>query len=92
MFYEPRVNVIESDKGFSVEVLGRTGLLYREGSKVMRIDSEVLNSTTIAVIKESVRGWDIPHEHEVIDDGERNRIMDNIIQAFDFKLVKIEVD
>jgi hypothetical protein len=31
MFSIPRVNVIESDNGFSVQVLGRVGLCYREG-------------------------------------------------------------
>ena len=33
MFKIARTNVIESDAGFSVEVLGRTGLLYTEGLK-----------------------------------------------------------
>jgi hypothetical protein len=42
MFTIPRNNVIESDEGFSVEVLGRTGLLYTEGARSLQIDSEIL--------------------------------------------------
>jgi len=43
MFSIPRVNVIESDSGFSVEVLpGRAGgLLYVENGRWLRIDSEL---------------------------------------------------
>ena len=69
MFSVPRVNVIESDEGFSVEVLGRTGLLYSEGVKSMHIDSEVLASPGgIAIIEKSIRGWNPPHNNELIDD------------------------
>ena len=32
----------ESSDGFSVEVLGRTGLRYREGDRQMFVDSEAL--------------------------------------------------
>jgi hypothetical protein len=83
MFRVPRVNVIESDEGFSVEVLGRTGLLYKEGPKSMNIDSEVLASPGgIAVIKKSIRAWDPPYENEIIDDIKRKTIIENIRRAF----------
>jgi hypothetical protein len=56
MFEIPRVNVIQSDEGFSVEVLGRTGLLYTEGSKSLHIDSEVLvGPTDLLVYTNSIR-------------------------------------
>jgi hypothetical protein len=42
MFKETRKNVVESDEGFSIEVLGRTGIKYTEGEKTMFVDSEVL--------------------------------------------------
>ena len=44
MFTIPRVNVIQSSEGFSVEVLGHTGLLYVEGEKSIHISSEMLAS------------------------------------------------
>ena len=82
MFRTPRVNVIESDTGFSVEVLGRTGLLYAEGEKSMKIDSEVLTSSEIGIIKKSIRAWKPPFENEAVDDGKRDTIIENIRQAF----------
>jgi hypothetical protein len=42
VFTSPRPNLYESSDGFSVEVLGRTGLCYREASRQMFVDSEVL--------------------------------------------------
>jgi hypothetical protein len=91
MFKIPRVNVIESDEGFSVEVLGRTGLLYKEGNKSIRIDSEILNQDEIAVIQESIRTWGPPYSQETIDDNKRDLIMENIRRAFAFENTKIEI-
>jgi hypothetical protein len=39
---EPEPNLIESSAGFSVRVLGRTGMRYIEGGRSVWIDSEVL--------------------------------------------------
>jgi hypothetical protein len=92
VFKIPRVNVIESDEGFSVEVLGRTGLLYTEGDKSIRIDSEVLNSTTIAIIKDSIKVWNPPYENEVINEDKCDSIVGNIRRAFQSQLKSIEVE
>lgn len=91
MFSEPRINVIASDEGFSVEVLGRTGLLYTEGSKSMFIDSEVLNAGEIAVVKKSISAWKPPHDREIIDDNKHDAILDNIRRAFRFRKTSIDV-
>jgi hypothetical protein len=54
-FSEPETNVITSSQGFSVEVLGRTGLRYTEGARSAWIDSEVLaRPKAIAISKVSV--------------------------------------
>ena len=42
MFKKRWFNVIVSDEGFSVKILGKVGLRYKEGSKTMFIDSEVM--------------------------------------------------
>ena len=91
MFTEPRVNVITSSEGYSVEVLGRTGLMYSEGKKSMRIDSEVLNQDEIAVVKSSIMAWSSPHEAEAIDDNKRDTIIENIRRAFVFNHKKIDI-
>jgi hypothetical protein len=91
MFKIPRVNVIESDEGFSVEVLGRTGLLYIEGEKSIKIDSEVLRSSEIAVVKESIQKWNPPYDAEIIDDDKREAIIENIRNAFNFSGAYISI-
>jgi hypothetical protein len=92
MFSVPRVNVIESDAGFSVEVLGRTGLRYVEGAKVMRMDSEVLEGPSgLAIYSSSIKRWDPPHSAETIDEETKTRIVENIRAAFRFRGFDLEV-
>ena len=82
-FSFPRVNVIESDSGYRVEVLGRTGLRYTEGARTMFIDSEILASTGIGLWQSSIKRWDPPSNSVLIDEGERRRILENIRAAFE---------
>ncbi len=92
MFFIPRVNVIESDKGFSIEVLGRTGMKYREGSRSMFIDSEVLMpGHGIAIIPGSIKHWDPPHDSEVVDSQKREEIIINIREALAFRNAPLKV-
>jgi hypothetical protein len=93
MFSTPRPNVIESSEGYSVEVLGRTGLIYKEGSKTLQIDSEVLAGPSgIVVYTDSINSWDKPNAVSQIDDKERERIVSNIVAAFKFRGYDIEVN
>lgn len=94
MFSSPRVNLIESDEGFSVEVLGRTGLRYVEGQKSMFIYSEFLvasSSRVLVLYASSIRSWDPPHSAEIVDDTVKNRIIENIRAAFRFHGHEIDV-
>ena len=92
MFVIPRVNVIQSDEGFSVEVLGRIGLLYTEGFKSLDIDSEVLAGPAgLAIYKDSIKSWNPPHEGETIDEAKRDAIVENIRRAFRFRGSEIHV-
>jgi hypothetical protein len=90
-FSIPRVNVIESDEGFSVEVLGQTGLSYSEGTKTLRVDSEVLGPgpRALVVFTNSIKRWDAPHDTKSIDDASKKRIVDNIRRAFEFRGLEI---
>jgi hypothetical protein len=76
--------LITSDSGFSVEVLGRTGLRYTEDDRTMLIDSEVLARHGIGLYRWSLRRWEPPNDSLPIDEDERNRIVENIRQAFMF--------
>ena len=94
MFFIPRVNVIESDEGFIVEVLGRVGVRYTEGTRTMFVDSEVLapNSPSgLVVYQSSIKGWDAPHDAEAFGGQARERVLDNIRRAFRFRGLEIEV-
>ena len=83
MFTSPRPNLYESSDGFSVEVLGRTGLRYREDGRQMFVDSEVLTgSFGMAVYKDTIQNWDPPNDKIPITDSDRDRILNNIRDAF----------
>ncbi|MES2997498.1 MAG: Imm74 family immunity protein [Verrucomicrobiota bacterium] len=92
MFTTPRPNIYESTDGFSVEVLGRTGLTYREGNHEMFIDSEVLAGPAgIVVYRDTISRWQPPHDGELINDEICMRILENIKDAFRFQGFEIEV-
>jgi hypothetical protein len=84
-FSEPEPNVIESSAGFSVRVLGRTGMRYTEGSRSVGIDSEVggTSAPAIAMFKDSIRVWETPDFPEPVTGSDRDRIVANIRRAFD---------
>ena len=82
-FSEPEPNVIQSSTGFSVRVLGRTGMQYTEGERSVWIDSEVpATPRAIAMFKETIRAWDGPDPGEM-SATERDRITGNIKRAFE---------
>lgn len=81
-FQSPRTNVVESDTGISVEILGRTGIRYGEGNRTCFVDSEVLATPAVAVWPSGIRAWDPPHDGESLTDDDRQRILANIAEAF----------
>jgi hypothetical protein len=83
-FSEPEPNVIVSSSGFSVKVLGRTGMRYTEGQGSVWIDSEVLAKPgSIALYKDSIRAWENPDGSAPVNDADRGRIVENIKRAFE---------
>ncbi len=93
MFSIPKVNVIESSDGYIVEVLGRTGILYKEGDRYIHIDSEVLAGPSgVVVYTDSIKSWCGPNEVVPVDEVDRERIVSNIKAAFRFRGYNIEVN
>ncbi len=81
----PDTNLFVSDSGFSVEVLGRTGVLYREGEHVMSVGSEVAApGHGMAIWAKSIRAWRAPFDTEAITDEKRERIISNIAEVIAF--------
>lgn len=92
MFTSPRPNFYESSDGFSVEVLGRTGLTYQERGRTMFVDTEVLTGPSgLVVYRDTISRWDPPYAEDLIDDAERERILQNIREAFRFQRFEIDV-
>jgi hypothetical protein len=93
MFYSPQVNVIANDEGFSIEVLGRTGIEYKEGDKAMFIDSEILMTKvpTVAIWKDRMQTWKPPHDKEKITEEKRMEILKNICAALKWKNTLVEI-
>ena len=92
MFTTPSANVVASDEGFRVEILGRTGIDYAEGGRSMFVDGEILASPHgIAVYQKSIRAWRPPHEREQLTAADRQRIIANICRAFEFQNLPVEI-
>lgn len=90
MFSSDNPNLIKSDEGFSVQVLGQAGLRYQQGGRSLRISSEVLASPHgVVVYQSSIQRWE--EGNESIGDEERRSIVDNIRRAFAFRRIKVEV-
>ena len=90
-FTEPEANVIESSAGFSIRVLGRTGMRYSRGARSIWIDSEVLaRPKAMAMAKGSIRFWegDAPGE---VTKSERDEIADDIRRAFEACGYELEI-
>jgi hypothetical protein len=93
-FFIPRLNVIESDEGFSVEVLAPDGSLrYTEGPRTMEVDSEMLvGPTALVIYSKSIKHWNPPYSQESVDEAAKQRIIDNMQRAFRFRGFEIDVD
>jgi|HubBroStandDraft_1064217.scaffolds.fasta_scaffold02955_2 hypothetical protein len=93
-FSEPEPNVIESSTGYTVKVLGQTGLRYTEGDCSVLIDSEVLAKPgAIAMFKDSIKAWEGRGEQAgvPVTDQDRERIAENVKRAFEFCGYELEV-
>ena len=90
MFSYDNPNLIVSDEGFSVQVLGRTGLRYQQGERWLCVDSEVLAGPHgLVIYPSSVKSWE--PVHQPVSDGDKNTIVANIQRAFAFRGFEIEV-
>lgn len=91
-FSVPRPNLYQASSGFSLEVLGRTGLRYSEGDRAMFIDSEVLAPPGgIVVYKDTIRAWQAPHDAEKLAENARSRILENVVAALRSQDVPVDV-
>jgi hypothetical protein len=93
-----------SGNGFTIELLGRAGLKYTEGSMVVFVDGEVLVGSSDYVVYENGMGpWDgyvdasaplVPSDKDPrrLPEHERKRIIVNIKAAFTANGMVLEVE
>jgi hypothetical protein len=84
MFRKPKPTLIESDAGFSVELLGGGKLIYREGGKSVTFTGEHWVGSVFLVVNlgEYSDCWDPPFDTVKISDEDFRRIGDNIREAY----------
>lgn len=90
-FSIPRTNVIESDEGFSVEVLGPTGLRYIEPGRILWLDSEMLAGPAGLILYSGNMKPEGSAETITLDSVDRDRIVENVRAAFRFRGFEIQV-
>jgi hypothetical protein len=93
VFRKPKPNLIESDSGFSVELVGGGKLIYREGGKSITFTTESSVGPVLFVVclGEYSDCWDPPSDAVRISDEDWRRIADNIREAYRSQRLKIEV-
>ena len=75
-----------------MEVLDCPGLRYREGAAKFFKAAEVLTGpSSIAIFKDTIQTWDPPHDNVPITDSDRDRILNNIREAFRSQGFEIDV-
>jgi hypothetical protein len=97
-FRVTRVNVIESDEGFSVELLPPGGLTcpdlkYTQGDKTLIMHTELcgISPYFLVIFPDSIKNWNSPYNEELIDESTRKLIIENVRRAFAAKGQKIAV-
>ncbi len=93
MFHIPRVNVIESDAGYSIEMLGMTGIQYRESDKSLLVHSEIGGSETptAAIWRDHFSKWDPPYEKEPVTEVQKTEILKRICSALKWRNIQVEI-
>lgn len=95
MFNSPEPNLINSDEGYSVRVLGggKLGIIYREGLRSVKVLSDTAcDPIGYIIYKNSIKRWAPPTSGEVIDAAGCQRIIDNLRRAFLHQGLTIEID
>ena len=91
MFKIPRPNVIQRSDGVTVEVIGRTKLVYTEFDRKVNVGCEWLaGPSALIVYTDTIKQWNVPAGVGISND-EKVKIIENIRKAFRFRNLEIEV-
>ena len=81
-----------SPKGFSIELVFNSKLIYRESDRKMIIFIEMLiGEFALAVYRESMKHWEPPYDAASVTKEEQERIIENIREIFRYQGYEIDV-
>ena len=82
-----------SPKGFSIELVFNSKLIYREADRKMNVFIEMLmGEFAFAVYRESMTHWKPPYDAVPVTKEEQERIIGNIREIFHFQGYNIDVE
>jgi hypothetical protein len=88
----PRADLIKSDTGFSVEVIGRSCVRYCQDDRSLNIECEpAVEPTGLIIYPGSIRSWSPPYADDPIDSETKASIVENVRAAFRFAGFEIDV-
>jgi len=87
-FSIPSVNVIQSSFGYTVEILGRHSILYKEDELSLEFYTELATGETLLILYKD--HWKSLNTHQP-DKDVIQRITDNIREAFLFRGIEIGI-
>lgn len=77
--------------GYSVAILGRNGIRYREGARSVFVDGEMLvGDYDFVIYASSIRQWE--SSEQVISDSEKQKILRNIQFVCGQNGIRIDVE
>jgi hypothetical protein len=92
MFKFENGETIEINDGFSVQLIGRGKLKYKQGDKILFASFEFLTGEYDMILyHSSVKSWEPPYHCEKINNKIRKTIIDNVKRAAAFNGFKLNV-
>ena len=75
-------------KSYTARLIGRSLIIYREGDRNLRINTELAIDGLIVYLGK-VTGWEPPHESELFGEDDVARVAANIRDRFETKRTKV---
>ena len=94
MFSEPKINVIDSDDGFTIEIHGINNLEYREGDTSVFMWVEMAQKDgkfCVEIVRDSIRYWSSPRDSRPVTEKDRIMIVERIRAALNWKDTEVIV-
>jgi hypothetical protein len=92
-FHIPRVNVVASDAGYSVEVLSPTKVRFMENEEAWIVETEMLldDAVPLVVYEKTLRRTDKSDGSDAVHATRRHDIIGKIREAFRYQGVDIQL-